>query len=271
MKPAPTTARRTPGAAPARRARGVGDRAQEVNVVEALRPGQPARRRSGRDQEVVVEKLLPVRRAHQAPRGLERDGAPAQEQLDLLLRVPARRPVGERARVDLPREHALRERRAIVRSERLVADDPDRSVVAAATQRLGAALRRRGRRRRSRPRARCARRAHDVSSFRRGGGRKREPGRRAASRVRSISLLPARQDAHEQQEEDRGAGDEQERPQPQRRGVRAGTERVHHAQHVDERRSPCGACATVARRFGASRRTKDRAAPPGSRPRFRAR
>ena len=40
------------------------------------------------------------------------------------------------------RQQLLRERRAIVGAVRLAADDPHRTFIAAATQRLGAALRR---------------------------------------------------------------------------------------------------------------------------------
>ena len=59
-------------------------------------------------------------------------------------------PEGDGLLLGRPGQHALGERRAVVGRLGLGADDPHRPLVAAAAQGLGAALRRRGRRRRSR-------------------------------------------------------------------------------------------------------------------------
>ena len=54
MKPAPTIASRAPGPQLRAQPAGVGERAQGVDVLEALEEGQPAGRAAGRDQQLLV-------------------------------------------------------------------------------------------------------------------------------------------------------------------------------------------------------------------------
>ena len=122
-------------------AAGVGQGAQGVDVV-VVEEGQAPRRAAGRDQQLAVgERLAGVQR--QRPRRrVERLGPGAEQQLDPLLRVPVRRPEGDRVLAGRSRQHLLGERRPVVGRLRLGADDADRRLVLAAAEGLGGALRR---------------------------------------------------------------------------------------------------------------------------------
>ncbi len=121
---------------------GVGERAQRVDVLEALEEGQLARRAAGCDQQLLVAELGAGVEADGAGTGVKRLGSAAEQQLDPLLLVPPGRPVGDRVVLDRAGQQLLGERRAVVGRVGLGADDSHRPLVAAAAQCLGATLRR---------------------------------------------------------------------------------------------------------------------------------
>jgi hypothetical protein len=73
--------------------------------------------------------------------------APVEDQLDALVVLPIPIAEGQVPVAKVAGEQALGEWRAVVRELRLSADDPDTAVIAAAAERLGEALGKRGRRR----------------------------------------------------------------------------------------------------------------------------
>ena len=119
----------------------VGERAQGVDVLEAGEEWQPARRASGRDQQLLVAQLDAGVEGDGAGFRVQRLGPGAQQQLDLFLLVPPGGAIGDRLLLHGPREQLLGERGAVVRGVGLGAGHPHRAFVAAAAQRLGTALR----------------------------------------------------------------------------------------------------------------------------------
>ena len=119
---------------------GVGEGAQGVDVLVALEEGQPPRGAAGRDQQLLVAQLLAGVEPHGAGARVERLGAGAEQELDPFLLVPPGGPVGDGLLLDRAGQQLLRERRPVVGWVGLGADDPDRPVVAAAAERLRAAL-----------------------------------------------------------------------------------------------------------------------------------
>ena len=153
MKPAPTITSRAPGrsalgAARARRGGRAGEHVVEpAQQAAALAAPRRSPRAGGRSAARRRRRARPpARRASSAGRPRRRGAARPR------CRGTRRRRAGA-ARLALAHagEQLLGQRRAVVGRDGLGADHPHRPVVALAAQRLGEPLRRRGRRRRSRP------------------------------------------------------------------------------------------------------------------------
>ena len=118
---------------------GVGERAQHVHVRPPDQRRQPPRAAPRRDEQRVIPKLKPVLLQHHPPRtDVEPSRGPPEQQLDVLLVVPRRRP--ERWITPARKKQFLRERRPVVRCDRLRADDPDAPAMTTGAQGLDRAL-----------------------------------------------------------------------------------------------------------------------------------
>ena len=119
---------------------GVGEASQLVDVGEALRARQPAWAAAGGDQQL---------RERQARAGGERQlacgdvqaGCPlAEQQLDVAVAVPLVGAEAQRGFIDPSREVLLGKRRAVVGRDGLIADEPNRTVMAVAAKCLDRTL-----------------------------------------------------------------------------------------------------------------------------------
>ena len=140
MNPAPiTTTRALPSRRRARRSSASSSVRSSTTCGQVALAGQPARRRPGRDDEPVERDLAPVgdhqparldvetgRRCTESPRHAERVEVVGLAELD---------PVG----LPLAGQQLLRQRRSVVRSMCLGADDDQLTVVPAGAQRLDGA------------------------------------------------------------------------------------------------------------------------------------
>ena len=240
----------SPGAEGPAQPPGVRQGSQGVDVREAIELRKDSRCAAGGDQKVLVAELAVVVEPDAAALRIESHGA-AEDELDALVRVPAGRTEPDLRLLHLAGEHPLGERRPVVGQLGLAADHRDPALVAARPQRLDAALRGQAAAddqgslaghatagssisRRPMPRWDLDIRRKLSTSL---------PGRVAAvsrgAGARAAPADPLDHPSEEQSGDDGDAGDH--RPeQPWTRGIRAGAERVGHAQGVDEDRRLVG-------------------------------